>query len=206
MKFFFDLDGTLIDSSHRMHILFRRLVPECLWEYPDYWEKKRMGITHRRLLDEYFNYSGEAIENFEVQWMQSIEAKELLELDKLKAGVNILLTRLSRMHSLYVVSARQNLENTLYQLNQLQILSLFKKIILTKQKISKEKAIIQHFGSQLNVNDILIGDTAEDIYSGKKLGITTIAVIDGFRDGSLLNQALPDYLISTINDLIVFYD
>ena len=51
MIFIFDLDGTLIDSSERMYMLFCELVPECKLSKNEYWDYKRDKVNHKVLLE-----------------------------------------------------------------------------------------------------------------------------------------------------------
>jgi phosphoglycolate phosphatase len=108
MNLIFDLDGTLIDSTLRLYKLFQSLVPNSKLTYDEYWELKRNKINHKEILTSKFNYTTEAYELFEKEWMIEIEKTQWLALDKPFEGVTQMLIDLSQYHKLFLVTDPAN--------------------------------------------------------------------------------------------------
>src|SRR5574344_1964758 len=175
-KIFFDLDGTLIDSSERLYKLFNDLVVASKFSKSQYWELKRNKINHKMILEKYFPDLD--FDKFNNIWLENIEKMEYLALDKLKESTLEVLKKLSDEFELYIVTARQNKENLVKEINLLQINQFFENILVTESKYSKEDLIRKN--CQISPYDILIGDTGFDIKTGKALSIKTCAITDGF--------------------------
>ncbi len=193
---FFDLDGTLINSSCRLYELFVDLVPECKMTKDEYWILKRAKINHEMILEKYFpTYS---FKDFNTKWLELIETEKYLNKNKLKAGVEKLLAKLSVKNELYIVTARQNKEFTYKELDRFGIKHFFKEIMVTEDKISKAELIKMKV--KIDPEDLFVGDTGFDIKTGKDLGIKTIAVSDGFLSADNLKEYKPDYIITNVLD------
>ena len=198
-KIFFDLDGTLINASNRLYTLFQKLVPQSKFSLEEYWELKQQKINHQEILKKYFpqiNY-----DDFNQTWLKEIETKEMLDLDYLYNDVVSTLEKLKPNHSLFVLTARQNKENLLYELNKLKIFKLFDDVFLTEHKKSKDE-LIQNI--PLAPTDMIVGDTGYDIQIGQKCGLKTIAITHGFLNESILQGYAPDYIIYNIKELKIF--
>lgn len=199
MNLFFDLDGTLLDSRQRLYQLFQSLVIESNLSFSEYWELKRNKVNHKAILSEKYNYSDEKYFDFEARWMKEIELKKWLDLDIPFARVTDALKILKADHTLYVVTARQSKENATAQINNLGWKSLFKDILVTEQTKTKQELIRSTVIT--DSSDWIIGDTGNDILTGKKLGIQTIAVLSGFLNKEKLLQYNPDLIINDITTI-----
>lgn len=200
MKIFFDLDGTLIDSRKRMYNLFQHLVSESKLTYEDYWELKRNKIDHQEILLTKFLYSEVEYENFVKNWMDKIELPEWLALDQPFPGVTKYLFALSQRHSLYIITARQSTDRALKQVENYGWTGFFENVFVTnlqKEKFEVLKNVI------IEQTDWLIGDTGNDIMTGKKLGMKTAAVLSGFLCKEKLVEYQPDMIINGVKDFIV---
>lgn len=199
-KIFFDLDGTLIDSSIRMYHLFCLLSKNCKMSYDEYWNIKRQGVSQKQLLMKYFNYPESECEIFHNKWMNNIENDDLLLFDKPFNDAIEILTNVFDNNDLFVVTARQKKENTRSQLKKLQIDKFFQDILITEQKINKY-LIIKNNVFNINSNDIIIGDTKEDIETGIKLGIKKFAVTTGMLSYERLKTYNPDKIYKNLTEL-----
>ena len=65
--------------------------------------------------------------------------------------------------------------------------------------MSKEELIRRSFSP--SPQDVLIGDTAEDIECAKKLGIRSVSVCWGARGKELLLNCEPDFLAESFDDI-----
>ena len=176
-KFFFDLDGTIINSQERLYKLFCELCPENRFSYTEYWEIKRTHCTQKDLLKRYFGYNETQIVNFNIKFKEMVEEE----------------------YRLFIVTNRQNRHLTIQQISRLGWFSLFEKILVTEQKISKEDLILNNITT--SSNDWMVSDTGEDIKTAKKLGIKSIAVTWGILNKNVLEGYSPDLLIDDVNEL-----
>jgi phosphoglycolate phosphatase len=137
----FDLDGTLIDSRLRLYNLFQHLVPTSTLTYQDYWTFKHEKVSNEAILIKEFSFDAAAIERFVVDWMGSIEAPEFLALDQNFPGMHANLAALRERANLYVCTARQSRIPVIDQLERLNLLRYFDKIMVTEQSRGKEELV-----------------------------------------------------------------
>lgn len=190
MNIFFDLDGTLIDARERLYRLFQQLVPTSSLSFDQYWEQKRNKISHKELLADMFNYTDDTIEAFQRDWMINIERPEWLALDKPFDGISDRLKELKKSCNLFVVTHRQFRESVSGQMTQFGWLDLFKDVFVTSQKTEKYDLIKNV--ADISPDDWFVGDTGNDIQTGKKLGVRTVAVLSGFLSREKLSEYSPD--------------
>lgn len=195
-RIFFDFDGTLVDSTHRLYDLFAELVPENSFSYEEYWRIKRSRINQHDLLCRHFGYSNEQIGHFRKAWMENIEDPARLKADTPFHGVSGLLQKLSRKKELYLITARQCPDRVNEQLQQFGWIDFFTGVLGTQQQQTKASLIRSSLSS--SVADILVGDTGEDIISGKELGMKTVAVSSGILNPEVLMEYEPDILLETV--------
>lgn len=203
MNIFFDLDGTLLDSRPRLHQLFNFLVPESTLTFDAYWNYKRAGIGHEKMLENLFHYSIESIEKFKEAWLYNIEQPQWLALDKPYDGVLEKLEAWSIDNRLYIVTARQFVEPVHNQLNFLSIQHLFTNVFVTEQKTEKNTLVLGHLGDIIKGTGWFIGDTGKDIEAGKALQLKTAAVLTGFRSKDSLLKYTPDIFLESVNDFVI---
>jgi len=199
MKLFFDLDGTLLDSKVRLFNLFCFLVPDSKFSFEEYWNLKRNAIGHEQILKKYFGFDESKLNDFLEKWKKLIEAPEWIIHDKPFEGITEKLNALQKNNTLVIVTARQNREVVLQQIQQFNWEHLFKNILVTEQKIEKEYLVLNN--ESISNNDYLIGDTGKDIQAGKFLGIKTIGVLSGFRNEENLKKYNPDIIVDSVNSL-----
>lgn len=197
---FFDLDGTLINSGDRLYSLFQFLVPKSNLSYNEYWNLKRNKNTHEMILSKLFDYDKKQIFQFEQQWLTLIETEEYLSKDYTYPNVLETLKNLKQRYTLYLVTARQNIENTISELKRLLIFNYFEKILITERKYTKNEIILKNI-KDLSKEDIIVGDTGKDVQVGKLLNIRTIVVTNGFLNETILKSYNPDKLINDLKEL-----
>jgi len=191
----FDLDGTLIDSRPRLYHLFQQLVPKSHLTFERYWAFKQEKISNETILAKEFGFEAPAIERFVGDWMDLIEAPELLALDKSLPDIRNALERLSKQAKLHVCTARQTRPPVLDQLESLGLLPYFNSVMVTEQSRGKEQLIASV--QDLAPLDWIVGDTGKDVQVGKLLGIKTCAVFSGFLSEKSLLQYEPDLILRT---------
>lgn len=194
---FFDLDGTIINSQKRIYNLFCELCTKNHFSYNEYWQIKRNRINQKDFLKKYFNYSDEKAAEFKKIWLNKIEEEKRLKTDVILEGMEELLKKLSLKYDLYIVTNRQSKKITKKQIENLNINKFFKKIFVTEQKKIKKDII----DIPLNINDIFIGDTGEDIQTAKELGIKSIAISWGILNKEILEEYAPDVICEEVSEL-----
>lgn len=194
MKLIFDVDGTLLDSKPRVYELYKCLVPGTRLDFHSYWSRKRRGHSNLDLL-EMEGASPAERERFLSQWLKLIEEPELLKLDRVIAGIENNLARLSTDHQLIVCTNRQNASAVDQQLSNLGLKAYFNEILVTEQKVPKSELLrsVVH----LDQWDWIIGDTGRDILEGSILGIRTCAVLTGFHGREALERYFPSQIVES---------
>jgi len=200
-KVFFDLDGTIIDASDRLYLLFCDLIPECDFSKEEYWNLKRKKINHKMILEQYFpKYN---FDKFELQWMSLIETDKYLSLDKIYDGIYEILNKIQKTNELYLITARQSKEKLKEELNKFQLKNYFKEILVTENRKTKADLLNE---KALNEEDVLVTDTGKDIQTAQEVGIKTIAVTWGFMSKPSLQVYNPIIIYDKINELEALYD
>lgn len=198
MNIFVDFDGTLIDSKLRLYELFKELVKENFFSYDEYWQLKKKGISHNQILYEKFNYTNNEIELFQYNWHKRIELKKWLKYDKPFEESLEWLQRVRGKANLILVTARQRKDNLIWQLNSFGWQKLFKKILVTEAKKTKEAIITENVS--ITSRDWLIGDTGKDIQTAHQLKILSAAVLTGFLNKETLLMYNPTTILEKICD------
>jgi UDP-glucose 4-epimerase len=199
---YFDLDGTLIDSRRRLYQLYVDLTGSNL-SFDHYWDYKRSQHSNEWLLEHIENFSLEKIEAFRSDWMNKIELREYLDFDEPYPQTKDMLNRLSTSANLVIITGRQSLENLTWQLEKFELANVFKKVLNTANKISKEE-MMQQYTNAFQPNDFIVGDTGIEIIAGKKLGIKTAVVLSGFRNKESLENYQPDFIFPSIHHFMEF--
>ncbi|MDO9187852.1 MAG: HAD hydrolase-like protein [Bacteroidia bacterium] len=199
IKIFFDLDGTIIDSKNRLYDLFVALTGIDI-SFDEYWLIKKDMVSNEDILNR-FLYTPDQIKSFRANWMDKIEQPEYLNKDqKFTFTQDVLETLQSNNYELYLITARQSKERVKVQLQDLDLLKYFKKLLVTEQKVKKQYLITQ-LDIKLSKNDFMVGDTGMDILTGKRIGVKTVAVLTGFRSKEQLLIYSPDFIY---NDILEF--
>ncbi len=196
---FFDLDGTLINSQNRLYELFCELCPECTLTYSEYWEIKRKSISQKKMLKTYYNYTDEKIETFHNLWIKLIEDPSRLKKDFPVPGIENILYNFIKKYTLHIITNRQNDILTKNQIYNFGWKNIFSDILITNQKRSKKEIINKYY--HVNQNDILIGDTGEDIETAKSLGMISIAVSWGTLNRQSLSKYEPHIILDKVHEL-----
>lgn len=198
-RIYIDLDGTLTDPSERIYRLFKELNPQTNLSADEYKALKRSGVSNEALLKEHSHFNEKETQAFREKWLEKIEEKDRVETDTAFERAGAFLKKISETGDLYLVTCRQKKDLVLYQTEKFGWNEFFAGILATEGKTSKEELIRRSFSP--SPQDILIGDTAEDIECAKKLGIRSVSVCWGARGKELLLNCEPDFLAESFDDI-----
>lgn len=189
---FVDLDGTIIDSFYRHYILLNNILVKYKLEknffYDDYYVKKRNGLNNLKYLTEILSISKEFADKIQKDWIEEIESKEMLSLDKLyQDSICFLKFLKEKGYKIIFLTARNNKELTERQLKKLGLFEYANKIIVVEPKngIQNKSVVIN---AEANYNSIVVGDTEIDYLSAEKCKMKSYILNRGFRSKEFLNN------------------
>ena len=189
---FFDLDGTLIDSSEGIHNgfvqTFERLglpVPSNQVTFKE--EISEEGAAQAvKIYRDYYETKGQ----FEAHLYDGI--KEVLE--KLSHDPN---------KKIYITTSK-NEPTALEMCEYLGITEFFDGIYGATPTAFHKADVLQRAITENNANkdsSVIVGDTKFDLIGGKTVGIKTIAVTWGFGTNETLLAENPDFVAETTQEL-----
>jgi phosphoglycolate phosphatase-like HAD superfamily hydrolase len=211
MHFFFDLDGTILDTSQRYYFIYYNIIKE-LGGSPltknVYWNCKSNKVSEyeiamrshlpQSLFNEY-NHSR----------INLIESDKYLKFDKVWSELFDFIPSSKIFSKILLVTLRKKRQQLINQLNNLGISDWFENIITveyndinTKRHLLKVDRILQIYPN--NLSGIFVGDTETDLRAGKILGLKTIAVTYGIRSTEYLTHEKPDTILNSPKDLVNF--
>lgn len=215
MKIYLDLDGPILNPKQRYWeahtYAVKKLGGNPFKNANYYWKQKQNFIPKEIILTE-CEVSTNHIEKYINIYASVIESKKFLLHDLIQQDAENVLKLLSESHELLLVSARSNLPNTLWQLEQFKISKYFKKFLITatkpgrNQDEEKTALIRQESLTSKKLGKVIIGDTNAEIQSAKQLGIISIAVLNGLRSKNFLQQFHPDYIVNSIKEIPLLLD
>ena len=201
-----DLDGPILDVSERYFFVHtsicRELGMSSTFGKKEYWEKKRAKEPVHKILDCRENQL--VVSQYKKKWLQEIEKKDVLELDKIFPYVTTTLESLQKKYYMVLVTLRRESEIVVDEITKLNLSKYFKKILVVDSTekpphVSKYEAVSLSF--DFDRNAIFVGDTEVDILAAKMLGIKSAMVLSGIRNESIARALNPDFIINDIREL-----
>jgi pyrophosphatase PpaX len=203
---FFDLDGTLVDTSEVIVLGFKHLFakyrPDYIVTKEDY--KNMIGPA---LKDSFPFYFGKDLPFEQLLSEYRIATNHLLTKDNLKLPVNTYacLTELSKSYKLVIITSRQH-HSAEFVLKAMDLDKYF-DLIIGCDEVKEVKPNPESFKKALDVfglkqeEAIMIGDSESDILGGVNAGIDSYAVSwTGFDANHLLEIGAKD-IIKKMNDI-----
>lgn len=183
----FDLDGTLINSKQR-HFEVLNFALKKLNIKTDFTESELINFKSRGKNNVDFliskgldKKSAEKVQNL---WIKNIEDENFLKFDILNKNAIEILEKYKKENDLILITARNNKENTLKQLENLDIKKYFKDIFIVSpfENVVNQKAnILIQNGAKL-----MIGDTKTDFQAAQKAKIEFLFAENGFHKKEIL--------------------
>lgn len=204
MTIFLDLDGPVLDTAERNFQVYRTIVQELGYstklDVGSFWKIKRAGVSSVDI----FSHERPSAEFDPAQFSQhfyaKIEESSWLMLDRIQPGVEKWLHEMNEKSSLVLVTLRQYRDRLDEQLARLNLRKHFQAILSDSPKAGKgwhtKCRLIAR--SNFPIQGAIIGDTEVDIRAGKLLGLGTIALSNGIRDGNFLVAEEPDLLLDSL--------
>ena len=203
---FFDLDGTMIDTSERHYRVYKDIldfyeIPNTLTK-KEFWNQKRKGRKTVELHPK--NLSEEFIQKFIGEWLKKIEDRNYLKYDNRLPDSLGVLSILKNKADLTLVTLRNNRENLFWELDNFGLTNYFKEILIDAPlKLKNKTLLIKDYIERYPKEDnfIIVGDTEADISTGKELAMITVAVTYGIRSKEFLTKLKPDFCLDNLSEL-----
>lgn len=207
-KIYIDLDGTVIDIKNRHYTVYQECITDLgglAIEQNIYWSLKRRNSDIATLLS-LSNIKKSDTTSFQKLFSIHIEQQQYLLLDTLFPQSLALLSHLSNHYTLNLITLRQSRQELTRQLETLHIDRYFQKVLSLSNSSASLSGKSSLFDTEkLTSDDVLIGDTEEDITTGKAVHLKTIGVTWGIRSEEFLKLYYPDFLcpdMQSVYDLL----
>jgi phosphoglycolate phosphatase-like HAD superfamily hydrolase len=201
----FDFDGTVIDIESKYKYVFGAITGLDILTQDFFWKSKQSGAS----TDEILKLIPEVVlskDDFMHLWRSKIETQEALKLDILYPERLKVLEEVSANANVYLCTARQDETNLNNELEMLGIRNFFSEVLVTKQIKSKFNVIQSFFEDNhmfLEEDDWFVGDTLEDISTGRNLGMQTCGVLSGLTPQDKFNVMTPPPSL-VLGDIVEF--
>lgn len=204
-----DLDGPLLDGTLRHWQCYSDILTAGGYEpidLPRYWDMKRNRIDRRRLLA--LSDATDFCDEFLDIWLQKIEDREYLSLDRLQPGATDVLSDWKNSDKkLVLATMRNNRANLQWQLDELGIARFLDAVVVVGSSQSgadKAANVGPLLAGTRSDESIWVGDTEVDIDAARTLGIRICALSCGLRTEKYLAHLSPDMLHSDLASLAGF--
>lgn len=184
----FDLDGTLLNSFNRHQIVLNDILKK--YNFNIHTEKlifhKRKGKSNVDfLIQNGINFK--LAKTLQKEWIQNIENEKYLKYDDLYPQAIHLLEKYKKNYDLILITARQNKNNALKQIKNLNIQHYFKKVFV----VSPKNAVFEKTNILKNENVILMfGDSEIDLQSSLAAQVDFKFLSHGFRNLNFMKKFL----------------
>tara|TARA_Y100001968_G_scaffold235904_1_gene219092 strand:- start:195 stop:872 length:678 start_codon:yes stop_codon:yes gene_type:complete len=205
--FFFDLDGTLIDSFHDVKNAINKALVELNFEPLETIAIKTLiGPNLGDPLTKLINNPKFNFKEFEPIFSHHYTQKNTNKTSLYPNIENILKTLANKKKNLFILTNKPAYQ-AIQICKQLHISQYMLEIIGpdTYEPKPSPKAInniIQNYNLNRDTC-VMIGDTEIDIQTAKAANITSIAVTYGYRSKEELSALNPDYTIDKLNELFL---
>lgn len=201
-----DLDGPILDGKLRHYQCYSEILTESGFApltADEYWNMKRRKLDRHQQLAA--SGADGIYQQFLQSWLQRIEDKSYLALDRLQPGV---LEKLQEWKSygigLILVTMRNKESNLRWQLGSVGLLPLLDKVVAVGtdgDESCKADAARPYVEQSDRASILWIGDTEADINAARLLGIKVCVVGCGLRTMEYLTSLKPDFLVSDLKSV-----
>lgn len=206
-----DLDGPILDVSHKYWQVHKDVLAELGRSYlpeEEYWQLKRTRIPVPEILMRVG--SQDISEEYITRRIAKIETPSYLQHDRVWPGTREALEAMAKDHRLVLVTLRRSTEALHGELERLELKPLFARVLSSGEQRTPRWQIkvdlIRSDGYEQGLPGVMIGDTDTDILAGNYLGLQTVGVLSGIRMREHLEKAGPNFIISSLEDIISIFD
>lgn len=203
MIILFDLDGTLIEQSATILKCLNILLKKYNTSYSMDELRPLIGKHLKEIIERKIG-SEKLAKHLRMKYRE-IYVKNYLEETRIYDGVEELLLELKKKKIKTGVVTSKLGDVTRSFLKDLKISHLFDIIVGEgDSEMKPSPAPVIYACKTLNEkpeNCIMVGDSEDDIIAGKKAGAKTIAVLWGYRSRKELENANPDYVVESVEQL-----
>jgi phosphoglycolate phosphatase-like HAD superfamily hydrolase len=196
----FDLDGTLLDVGRRHYAVYSHVLRE-LGQPPlpeaEYWRRRRDGEGTLAVVGD---LPGDLVFRFQAAWLERIESRHYLALDRPYAEVRGVLTELRRDHRLVLVTLRRDAAALAWQLSEARLIPFFKEVVSPLYYIPSRKSELLPFWYPIGETWV-IGDSEADIELASDLGARCVCLSDGVRSAKFLRERGATIIASSVREL-----
>ena len=126
-----------------------------------------------------------------------------------RKGTRAMLEELKKEGVICIILSNHTVENIYLHLTRLKLTDYFDAVLANENMDGS-----MHIGKQHRLEvylkeshikpqqSIIVGDTVEEIYIGRNLGLKTVAITGGYHTTQRLKDAKPDLIINSLNDII----
>lgn len=201
---YIDFDGTIVSNKKRLYQFFVDHIPEQFRQSlteDEFWALKRMRVHEVEWLNSAMNAGLDKV-SYDALKIEEIENERYLTLDYLIDPVGKALTRIGERYNLVLVSRRTHSEALLKEIDRLGVKPYLDDILIVPHGQMKKSEYIRS-RYEVHEDDIMIGDTEDDVRCGHELGIKTYFVLSGIREQlpELKDQGCEFETIESICDL-----
>ena len=207
-KAFIDFDGTIVDVFPRYFGILNEYIREMTYESIDFLEYKKLKRAGKKDhviimelakgleidIDDYVKFKRENLEEF--SWLR----KDVLIGNPESANL-----KLKGMgYKIVLLTQRNNKNNLIKQLDFLNIKESFDDVVIVEPKVG-QNVKASYIGKQYSFDDIIIGDSSEEIDAARLLSINSYFVESGLFSADSLNirklvfddyESVVDYIIN----------
>jgi phosphoglycolate phosphatase len=196
----FDLDGTLLDVRRRHFAVYSHVLRE-LGQPPipeaEYWRRRRDGEGTLSVVSD---LPGDIVSRFRAAWLDRIESRHYLALDRPYAEVRGVLTELRRDHRLVLVTLRRDAVALAWQLSEMRLMSFFKEVVSPLHYTPSRKSELLPCWYPIGETWV-IGDSEADIELAGDLGAKCICLSHGVRSPDFLRERGATLIAPSLSEL-----
>ena len=196
----FDLDGTLLDVRQRHFNVYAQILRELsrpALPEADYWRRRRAGEGTFAVVGD---LPAGDLSRFRTAWLERIECRRYLALDRPYAGVRAALAELGREHRLVLVTLRRDPDALAWQLAETRLAPFFAEVISPAGRVPSRKSDLLPDWYPMGQTWV-IGDSEADIALASDLGARCVCLSEGVRSTDYLRTQGARLLASSIAEL-----
>ena len=187
MIYFFDLDGTLIDSTKRHYLLMKKILKQYNIRIPsdfdsEFIKYKSDGHSGKMYLINKLGIYSKQAQEIQNIWISHIEDENWLKYDKLYDDTKDVLKKLFGK-KVYYLTSRKNYQGTINEIWKLGLDKYCEKcIVVEPQKTYNAKAsVLKNYNNRYHEECIMIGDTEIDYNAAIECNMQYYILNRGFR-------------------------